>query len=43
MSETTFASYADNNTPYFASDEVNYVIKILENDSIQSFEWFSDK
>ena len=43
MSETTFASYPDNNTPYVASDEVNDVIVILKNDSIQSLERFSDK
>ena len=41
MSETKFSSYADNNTPYVVSDNTN-VIKILENDSIQQFEWFLD-
>ena len=41
LSETEFAIYADNNTPYVISDNINDVIKILENDSIGLFKWFS--
>ena len=42
MNETEFISYADDNTPYVASDNIDYVIKILENDSILLFKWFLD-
>ena len=42
MRETEFASYADENTPYVASDSVDDVIKIFENDSIRLFKWLSD-
>ena len=42
MNETEFARYADDSIPYLASDNVNKIIKILENDSIRLFEWFSD-
>ena len=42
MRETEFASYADENKPYVASDSVNDVIRILENDSIRLFKWLSD-
>ena len=42
MSETEFASYADGSTLYVASDNVDDVIKILKNDSIRLFRWFSD-
>ena len=34
ISETKFASYADDNAPYVVSDNVDDVIKMLENDSI---------
>ena len=30
MSDTDFASYADNNTPYFSADTIDEVIKKLE-------------
>ena len=42
MRETEFASYADESKPYVASDSVNDVIRILENDSIRLFKWLSD-
>ena len=42
MRETEFASYADERKPYVASDSVNDVIRILENDSIRLFKWLSD-
>ena len=42
MSETESASYADGSTLYVASDNVDDVIKILKNDSIRLFKWFSD-
>ena len=42
LSQTDFASYAVNNTPYAEADNIDEVITILENDSIQLFVWFSD-
>ena len=42
VKETEFPSYADDNTLCVMSDNVSDVIKILENDSIQLFKWFSD-
>ena len=42
LSETEFASYADDNTPYVEGDNIDEVIKKLENDSIRLFKWFSD-
>ena len=42
MSETEFASYADDNTTGVASDNVDDVTKILKNDSTGVFKWFSD-
>ena len=35
MNDIDFASYADNNTPYVPSDNIEDVIRILENDSIK--------
>ena len=37
LSETEFAIYADNKTPYVISDNINDIIKILGNDSIGLF------
>ena len=37
MSDTDFASYADDNTPYVSADEV---IKRLETASAKLFKWF---
>ena len=42
MSETEFTGYADNSTPYIASNNIGDVIRILENDSIRLFKSFSD-
>ena len=35
-------SYADDNTPYAEADNIDEVIAILKNDSIQLFKWSSD-
>ena len=43
LSQTDFASYADDNTPYVEANNIDEVITILENDSIQLLKWFSDK
>ena len=42
LSQTDFVSYADDSTPYVDADDIDEVITILENDSIQLFKWFSD-
>ena len=42
MNDIDSASYADDNTPYVSSDSIEDVIRILENDSIKLFKWFSD-
>ena len=42
MNGIDFASYADDNTPYVSSDSIEDVIRILENDYIRLFKWFSD-
>ena len=42
MNDIDFASYADDNPPYVSSDSIEDVIRILENDSIKLFKWFSD-
>ena len=42
MMDIDFASYADGNTPYASSDSIEDVTRILENDSINLFKWFSD-
>ena len=42
MNDIDFASYADDNTPYVSSDNIEDVIRILENDSLKLFKWFSD-
>ena len=41
INDINFPSYPDDNTPYVASDRIEDVIKILENDSIKLFKWFS--
>ena len=33
MNETEFASYADNNTPYTSGQNIDAVIRTLENDA----------
>ena len=42
MCETDFASYADDNTPFVLWDSIDGVIKSLEDDSINMFNWFLD-
>ena len=42
LRQSDFASYADDNTPYVEANNVDEVIAILENDSIQLLKWFSD-
>ena len=42
VSQTDFAAYADDNTPYVEGNNIDEVINMLENDSIQLFKWFSD-
>ena len=42
MKETSFASNADDNTPYVTAENLDEVIKSLEKDSIKLFQWFSD-
>ena len=42
MKETSFASYADDNTPCVTAENLDEVIKSLEEDSIKLFQWFSD-
>ena len=41
MPEAEFSCYADDNTPYVGSGNADDVIKILENDFIRLFKWFS--
>ena len=41
-SETDFASYTDDNTPYSTANTINEVIQSLEQDSMILFKWFSD-
>ena len=43
LSQTDFASYADDNTLYVGANNIDEVITILKNDSIQLFKWFCDK
>ena len=42
MSDTDFASYADDNTPYVSADTIDEVIKRLETASVNLFKWFAD-
>ena len=42
MSDTDFASYADDNTPYVSADTIHEFIKRLETASVKSFKWFAD-
>ena len=38
LRQTDFASFADDNTPYVEANNIDEVITVLENDSIQLFE-----
>ena len=42
MNDINFASYADDNNPSVFSDSIEDVIRILKNDSVKLFKWFSD-
>ena len=42
VKETSFASYADDNTPYVRAENLDKIIKSLEKVSIKLFQWFSD-
>ena len=42
MNDVEFASYADDNTPFFVEDDLNDVILKLQNASKTIFKWFSD-
>ena len=42
MNDIDFAGYANDNKPYVSSDSIEDEIRILENDSIKLFNWFSD-
>ena len=42
LSQTDFASYADDNIPYVKATNTDEAITTLENDLIQLFKWFSD-
>ena len=42
LSETDIANYADDNTPYTSSNDVNGLIKSLEEASKNFFKWFND-
>ena len=42
MNETEFASYADDNASYTSGQNINDVIRTLENDSVRLFKWFSN-
>ena len=41
-SDTDFASYADDNTPYVSANTIDEVIKRLETASVKLFKWFAD-
>ena len=42
MNDVESASYADDNTPFFVGDDLNYVILKLQNTSKTLFKWFTD-
>ena len=42
LSQTDFATYAEDNTPYVEGNNIDLVINMLENDSIQLCKWFFD-
>ena len=42
LNKIDIANYADDNTPYTSSDDVNELIKSLEEASKELFEWFND-
>ena len=42
MNDVEFASYADDSTPFFVGDDLNYVILKLQNASKTLFKWLND-
>ena len=42
LNKTEFASYADDNTPYNSGQNIDNVIRTLENDSVRLLKWFSN-
>ena len=42
MSDSDFASYADDNTSYVLADTIDKVVKRLETASVNLFKWFVD-
>ena len=42
ISDTDFASYADDNTPYISGDTIDEVVKRLETVSVNLFKLFAD-
>ena len=42
IENTDIASYADDNTPYISTDDIDGVIKSLEEGLATLFKWFSD-
>ena len=42
MNDVDFASYADDNTPFFVGNDLDEVIFKLQNASITLFQWFKD-
>ena len=42
MNETEFASYADNNTPYTSGQNIDAIIRTLENDADRLLKQFSN-
>ena len=41
-SDSDFASYADDNTPYVLADTIYEIMKRLETASVKLFKWFED-
>ena len=42
MNDVEFASYADDNIPFFVGDDLNDVILKFQNASNSLFKWFND-
>ena len=42
MSDTDFASYSDDNTPYVSADAIDEVIERLDTASVKFFKWFAN-
>ena len=42
MRNVDIASYADDNAPYIAEENIDQIISALENSAVSLFKWFSD-